>query len=607
MRIFKRVKLIGYVFLFFSVLHSEGSCVWSEEVDGFVENGHGVLRDTRTELKRPGVPFHVALGILDFIEAGTTKYGAQTLASSSHTAELLIDVCDVVNLQHPDFKKRYDIFVEQWVDSVQLPFSLFTFDRLAQVFHYRTNLFDVAEGSSYSKIIGKIIEEELPILRTVFGLVHDLELVYAGHPLADPIHEVKVQELKKFVDLATSLAGGPKAAAQKEIRAIVPSSQLKGLRVLSAMAHDYLTLGRIGDEVSIVMAIPEFTQVEQREAFLAGMIQIGELATNKNLSSFVRQKMPTIPWVKLVHLRDALEHQDEHGFSIYFENLVGGRDPSINFKKWQLELETLQKRIFEAKQMIWGDDPRVVFELWLQNELDGAPVYGVSARTPQSPSLEKPIKKIFRQTPLFKEDALLWGRGISGQIQVTYLLLKKLDAKIQALEMLIPTQADSRQSQKFLDGYKGVKDYLWRRLISGAMHLQEVETDLLIRVAQEHFDTPHIACFCLGLLTMDQAHLTPYHSNLFVHASVVAKFDFKLCLLSLTVSEQRCSSPKMCAAIYPWITPRIWTNLPGKSFIRLCFSEPQPTCMSSLMVLVLTSVWFKKHSHYRRSLPFIKD
>ena len=45
--------------------------------------------------------------------------------------------------------------------------------------------------------------------------------------------------------------------------------------------------------------------------------------------------MPTIPWEDFVHCRDAIEHQDEHGFNAYFSGIVDGTNLSVDFLAWQ--------------------------------------------------------------------------------------------------------------------------------------------------------------------------------------------------------------------------------------------------------------------------------
>ncbi|NEJ83834.1 hypothetical protein GR268_46125, partial [Rhizobium leguminosarum] len=102
-----------------------------------------------------------------------------------------------------------------------------------------------------------------------------------------------------------------------------------------------------------------------QEAFLAMMIQIGELSTNKNLSKFVRGHTPNIPWDSFAYLRNALRHQDEWGTTDYFTNLIDGTNTFINFKKWQNEMGILARRVSELKKKIWGNNPQAVCDSWL--------------------------------------------------------------------------------------------------------------------------------------------------------------------------------------------------------------------------------------------------
>ncbi|MDI9634452.1 hypothetical protein QM565_01415 [Geitlerinema splendidum] len=536
MDISKQLKVISYLFLMIIFLQTEGKSAWSDEVDIFVAGKLRPLHDSRSHLKRPDFPFVQSIEILDFIEGGKKKHGKATVASSSHTAELIIDVCDIVNLQHPNFKTRYDIFIEQWEGHTQLPFSLFSFDRIAQVFHYRSALFDETNGSAYRQMIEKILENELPVLRGAFGLILNLNAVHYGQPFQDPGimgYEDYLKDINVSLDQAILTSGKAKAAAQKTIRTKAPNARMRGLCSLSSMAHDYLTLGRIEDAIKVVLNIPAFTHTEQREAFLAGMIQIGELTTNKNLSYFVRHYMPTIPWEDLVHCRDAIEHQDEHGFNTYFESIVNGSNTSINFKDWQEELKTLAQRVSDAKHPIWGNVPPAVFEMWLQKELEGNPIYGVVVEKPQSPSLDqfdRSVKKVFRQTPLFKGSAELWGRLTSGSTQVTYGYLQTLNNEISRLKTLIPNLLSSPnkvQTQKFLDAYISVEVYLWDRIRREIIHLSESEKNTLVDVSKNYFNIPHIANFCIALLNMEQSYLTKENGNLFIHAAALAGLDYK--------------------------------------------------------------------------------
>lgn len=533
MNIFRQVKAILCLALIFILCRTEGYGSWENEVDTFVTGKVQPLRESRPQLKRSIFPFKETVEILDFIEEGKQKYEQAAIASSSHTAQLIIDVCDIVNLQHPDFKTRYDIFIEQWEGHTQLPFSLFSFDRIAQVFHYRSTLFNEASGSAYWQMIEKIVATELAILKNAFKFMCNLEDANCGASFPDPNYTIHLKETNTSLDQIVSTSGKIKAAAQKKIREKVPNSRMRGLWALSAMAHDYLILGRIEGAVKVVSGIPAFTQRVQREAFLASMIQIGELTTNKNLSSFLRQYMPTIPWEGLVHCRDAIEHQDEHGFNAYFENLLEGHNNTVNFKDWQEELKTLAQAVSDVKQQIWKDDPSSTFDIWLQKELAGQPLYGVIVARPKSPSIEqfnKPLKKGFRQTPLFKGSSELWSRLIGGAIQVTYDHIASLKNEIATLiaPPLNPlTPATVAQNQKFLQAYQGIESYLWDRLgYEATHHLSHDEIHTLLNASKNYFNIPNISKLCLSLLNMEQSYLTQDNGNLFLRAAVTANMNF---------------------------------------------------------------------------------
>ncbi|MBN9343931.1 MAG: hypothetical protein BGO76_00325 [Caedibacter sp. 38-128] len=557
--IFKKVKAILCLSLIFIFFRTEGYSCWENEVDIFVTGKVQPLRESRPHLKRSIFPFIKTVEILDFIEEGKQKYGQAAIASSSHTAQLIIDVCDIVNLQHPDFKTRYDIFIEQWEDHTQLPFSLFSFDRIAQVFHYRSTLFNEASGSAYRQMIEKIVATELPILRNAFNFICNLNDSNCGVSFLDPNYTTYLKEINVFLDQIGSTSGKIKAAVQKEIRTKVGTNpRMRGLWALSAMAHDYLTLGRIEGVVNVVLSIPAFTQRVQREAFLASMIQIGELTTNKNLSSFVRQYMPTIPWEGLVHCRDAIEHQDEHGFNAYFEDLLEGRNNTVNFKDWQEEFKILALAVSDVKQSIWKNDPSSTFDIWLQKELAGQPLYGVIVKKPESPSIEKfnkPLKKGFRQTPLFKGSSELWSRLTGGAIQVTYDHIASLKNEITTLKTPSPNplpSATAAQTLKFLQSYEGIEAYLWDRIRREAihLHLSDLEKNMLIDISKNYFNIPDITKLCLALLNMEQTYLTQDNGNLFLRAAVAANMNYHSILPIFTRLRQKMKlTRQVCLAL----------------------------------------------------------
>lgn len=526
-------KIIFCLFLMTYCFRTEGKSHWNDAVEDFVEKNVKTLRDSRPQLKRPHFSFGEAIKILDFVEDSKSKYGTVEVASSSNLADLIIDVCDVVNAQRPDFKSRYDIFVEQWDGNAQVPFSLFSFDRIAQVFHYRGELFDMSEGFAYRRMIEHIVQHELPILKRVFRLIFDLDAIRQGTPfqgLVTVLDEDSLKDMNLLLDQAAVLSGKAKAKIQKALREKVPSPRIKVLCALSSMAHDYLTLGRIEEALKVALAIPKFEDAEQREAFLAGIIQIGELATNRNLSHFVRQFMPTIPWEGLVHCRDAIEHQDEHGFDTYFDGLVSGSNVNIDFKKWKKDLKILAQRVSKAKLDIWTDNIKNVFEIWIEAELSGVPIYGVTSKKHQSPPVAKETKKVFRQTPLFKGDKETWGKLINGNTRITYEHLAALQQHTSDLNAFIVTLTDSKDRTfqlKFLTSYEKIKSYLWNRINDESTHLSDGEKTILIQVVQDHFHNPAIARLCLALLNMDQPYLTTEHNNQFAEASNIYGLDFR--------------------------------------------------------------------------------
>lgn len=521
-----------YILVFFMLHLPVKAASWPEECDLFVVGKLKVLRETRSLLKRPDFQCTQANEILEFIEQGKQHHGTKTVSATHHFAELIVDICDIVNLQHPNFKTRYDVFIEQWDGNTQLPFSLFSFDRVAQVFHYRQTLFNLTDGSAYRQMVDQILEREIPVLRNAFVLIDDLDAMRQGKPIDERGIVGYADDLKVIntsLDQLSLVSGGAKAQVLKAIKGKVPPQRMRGLCSLSSMAHDYLTLGRIEDAVKVILDIPAFTNSEQREAFLAGMIQIGELATNKNLSRFVRHSMPTIPWEELVHCRDAIEHQDEHGFDAYFAGLVDGSNTSVNFKDWQEELKILAKRVSDAKLIIWTNDAQGVFEIWLQNELLASPLYGVVKRA-EIVSLDSAVKKVFRQTSLFNGGAELWGKLINGTVSVSHACVGELVSKINDLKNLIPTLTNSTkktEAQKFLASYESVETYLWDRLRREAVHLSVSERNLLISTAIAHFKTPDIVNFCFALLNMHQAFLTVENTNRFVHTSLANGLDFR--------------------------------------------------------------------------------
>lgn len=480
------------------------------------------LRESRSELKRLSVPFSKTVEIQEFLEGENTKYGTEALTDSPQFYDLLVDLCDIVNLQHPDFKKRYDVFVEQWDGNDQKPFSLFSFDRIAQLFHFRDSLFN-HEKASYKALMADIVSVDLPALKGALILIRDLDAVHKGLPASTPL----LDELNAHLNQLALKTAAERAAEQKAIRRKAPPPRIKRLYVISAMAHDYLTLNRLEEASNLVLSVKQFAMPQEREAFLAGMIQIGELSTNKNLSSFMKSFMPTIPWQDFVHCRNAIEHQDEHGFHGYFKGIIDGTNASVDFTAWCKEMEILKKRIAEVRQKIWGMDPKAHFEAWLASEMSNVPTYGVIAIT-SSPVLEKSVYKVFRQTPLFNGNAELWKTLLTGEKEVKVDHLKTLRDEVRDYAARIPTMPDGskkeerekKNAQKYLKAYEDAKTYLWERLNNAANHLEAAEKDMLIKMATDHFDTFGIVNICLALLKMDQSFLTESNSRAFVTAAL---------------------------------------------------------------------------------------
>jgi hypothetical protein len=490
-----------------------------EDCSAFVNATLKGLRESRSELKRTSVPFAKTVEILEFIEGQNTKYGIEALTESPQFYDLLVDLCDIVNLQHPDFKTRYDVFVEQWDGNDQKPFSLFSFDRIAQLFHFRDSLFDQGKTSWYRALIADVVRDDLPALKGALSLIRDLDAVHKGLLSATP----HLDELNAQLNQLPIKTAGERAAEQKSIRRKSPPPRIKRLYAISAMAHDYLVLKRLAEASNLVLGINQFTVPQEREAFLAGMIQIGELSTNKNLSAFIKSFMPTIPWKDFVHCRDAIEHQDEHDFNTYFRGIVDGTNLSVDFTAWQKEMEILKQRVTDLKQEIWGLNPKAKFEEWLEAEMSNTPIYGV-VTVASPPTLEKNVYKVFRQSPLFVSSAELWKSVLTGQTQITFDHIQILRNEARSYSVSIPTMPEGspkeeekkRNAQKYLKAYEEAEKYLWERLKNDAKHLETTEKDLLIKMAIDHFDIPNIVNMCLALLKMDQSFLTTGNSKAFV-------------------------------------------------------------------------------------------
>lgn len=566
-------------------ISAEEKGFWSEESETFV-NGALIssLRNSRAYINRPKFSFRNAIDILDFIEKEKTTYGVDAISESSEFNKLMVDICDIVNLCHPDFKKKYNIFIEQWLKDnkkstkkgTQLPFSFFSFDKIAQVFHYSADLFNQAPNSEYKQKIRRILNNEFGQLINIFYLIQDIENIRINS--SSPVLGNHGKSQSDLIDLNAHLekiilkTGTEKANEQEEVRKKIESPNLYGLWLLSSMAHDYLTLGRLEESINMVLTIPTFKNPEHIEAFLAGIAQIGELSTNKNLSHFVQRQIPTIPWKDLVHCRDAIQHQDEHGFDAYFKHLVDGSNSSINFQEWQNELKLLLQKTSTTKNNIWGDTPADVFEIWLKKESEGTPIYAAIAGKPNSISLDqfdKRVKKAFRQTPVWKQNSSLWSELTKGNAKIERKNLQELRDAIENLKHNIPTIQD----QKFLVSYECVEDYLWDRMWDQATHLKDNEKNTLINFSKDHFNIIDISSFCFNILNNRQKYLTKENGNLFVSAAAAARLNFRPILPIFTNLRQEMMVTRQVCQALPFDTSKDLTQDARKELAKRMFAR----------------------------------
>lgn len=495
---------------------------WEEDVNGFVRSRLSDLRASRSLVKREKPGIGLATEILYFIVKGTNKYGVGVVANSDNTAELVVDLSDVINLQTPDFKNRYDIFVEQWVEKgVQRPFSLFTFDRVAQAFKYRDRIFNIDSGSPYSRWIEIIFREEIPSLHRTIRLIRDLEIARGRNTGTPRVHkgygffhgrmaeEQRLLVISGHLDKIRCSAGPEKARWERLVRQTISNPSLNRLLILTAMAHDYFVLQRIERAVDIVLKIPSYGSDTERQAFLAGMIQIGELATNKNLSKFIKYHAERAPWDELVHIRDAIEHQDENGFSVFFEEIVDGTNTSFDFMRWRRELEILKDQVKDLRLRVWGVDPKVTYDSWIKRVLTGNPTYGIIQKVEKNP-IDTAKRKKFRKTKSFKLNKQLWASVLKAEQPIQYEVVS-----------LISTLRDE------LGDNNEIESYLYERLIGEAIHLTPEEIDLLIDTVKSNLDKENVVKTCLGLLSRDQDVLDPKNGRAFIKAFTDNGLDFK--------------------------------------------------------------------------------
>ncbi len=109
----------------------------------------------------------LASDVIDFIAQSATRYGAQNLAAHSETPNLLVDLCDVINLQNDDFKATYTD------DITALGFDFYAFDRLAKIINQRSTLFGGL--ASHYGLVERVISHNLPLFGDVFTNIRDLQ------------------------------------------------------------------------------------------------------------------------------------------------------------------------------------------------------------------------------------------------------------------------------------------------------------------------------------------------------------------------------------------------------------------------------------------------
>jgi|GEM_PF-2502204 len=561
-------KIIPTFFvLSFSFLANGAS--WEEEVDGFVVRRLSDLRASRSLVKREKLGIGLATEILDFIIKGMDAYGGRTVSNSNHTAELIVDLSDVINLQSPDFKNRYDIFVEQWGGKgVQKPFSLHTFDKIAQAFRYRERIFSTDPDSAYSRWIEIIFREEIPSLYRTMHLIRDIESA-RGRDTGIPnshkgygfFHERTAEEqhlliISGHLDKIAISSGAEKERRKVLVKRTVPCCSLGGLSDLTTMAQDYFALERLETAAEMIIAITSHSSVTRRRSFLAGMVQIGELATNKKLSNFVKYHAERVPWKDLVHIRDAIEHQDENGFLSFFEDFIEGIESSVSLMAWREELKTLKTQVKEVREILWKDDPKTTYDSWIEAELAGRPVYGVVKGVDIVP-VNKSFKDTFKNTDVFRFRKREWNEVLNAKRKVEFRDLFQINQllesdQIRELREELSSYVRIRQEfyqmmrrgqvqyigpfndinkkilkkQKYLSDLEGIQAYLYERLKREAIHLTEEEKDLLIQTISSNLDKEIVVKICLGLLSRDKDVLDPKNGRAFIKAFTDNGFDY---------------------------------------------------------------------------------
>lgn len=220
------------------------------------------LRDLHTQRADRNRTCNISLAseVLDFIAASAAKYNASVLAGHSRTYDLLIDLCDIVNLQDDDFKATYTD------DITALGFDFYAFDRFAKIVNERLALF--GNLANHRAIFAKIITDDLPLF-------------------ADVLINVKNQQL-----------GQPKTKN-------VSGKKVKASKFLCLVAGDFLSFTDLDRQIDLALSLPsDFTTPESREAFLAYMVRIGE--SSKSLSRTIKESDCTLPWDALAKIRDCI-------------------------------------------------------------------------------------------------------------------------------------------------------------------------------------------------------------------------------------------------------------------------------------------------------------
>lgn len=501
----------------FSLANSEA--LWAQDALEFAQRKLVSLRESRINVVRDIPSIILGIEVLNFLQSSCSKYGVGLVSASTQGAQLMVDFSDIVNLQHPGFKNRFDIVIQQHAKKgVQVPFSFHAFDRIAQVFHCQDTLFDRSEGSYYGQITSLIFDLELPKLARAMNFIVELEAQRGrlpfpksqrqrGYGTIDARHLLYLEAMNTLLDQISRAHGSKKKQLETMFRQRSYNCALPNLRTLTSMAHDFLNLERLEDTLKKASSsVKEFNVPAEREAFLAFAIQVGELATNKNASSFVRSKSLRMPWQTLVDIRDAIEHQDENGFNLVFEGLVDGTNSVIDFKKWAKEFERMHDEVKALRGRIWSEPtPGDAFEVWIREELNGTPIYGVRTVVPRV-ALSKPQRKAFAKTDLYKGDKATWSTLLTAQRLIELSHLRDLD----------PHNVD----------HQPVRAYLLQRLKQEAVHLEEDEKNFLVQTLEAHMANGPIASMMIALLTKDRSYFAQANTAAAAHEIVGAGVDF---------------------------------------------------------------------------------